>query len=106
MKRARIRVAPMTVTPSLRLATLDDADPIDELMKVSTRAIFPAFYDRQQTEASIQFIASVDHKPIEDGTYFERPPIGPRASRSSRHCGGTDTPFESRRRGARGGRGA
>jgi len=60
----------MTSTPTLRLATHDDAAGIDELMKVSTRDIFPAFYDHRQTEASIQFIASVDRALIEDETYF------------------------------------
>lgn len=60
----------MTPTPTLRLATIDDAAAIDELMKASIRDIFPSFYDRRQTEASIQFIASIDQTLIEDGTYF------------------------------------
>jgi GNAT superfamily N-acetyltransferase len=60
----------MTPAPNLRLATLGDAAAIDELMKASTRDIFPAFYDRPQTEASIRFIASVDRTLIEDRTYF------------------------------------
>ncbi len=57
-------------TPRLRLATLDDALAIDELMKGSIREIFPSFYDSRQTEASIRFISSVDRTLIEDGTYF------------------------------------
>jgi len=60
----------MTAGPVLRLATLDDAAAIDELMKTSTRDIFPSFYDPQQTDASIRFIASADRTLIEDGTYF------------------------------------
>jgi len=56
--------------PILRLATLDDADEIDALMKASTRELFPLFYDRTQTEASVRFIAAVDRSLIEDGTYF------------------------------------
>ena len=55
---------------SLRLATRTDADAIDELMKASTRDIFPGFYDAVQTAWSIRYIASVDRMLIEDGTYF------------------------------------
>ena len=46
--------------PILRLATLDELEMIDRLMKASTRDLFPNFYDAAQTEASIQYIASVD----------------------------------------------
>jgi GNAT superfamily N-acetyltransferase len=60
----------MLSAPTLRLATIDDAAAIDELMKASIKDIFPAFYDRRQTEASTQYIASVDRTLIEDGTYF------------------------------------
>lgn len=56
--------------PVLRLATLADAVAIDDLMKASIRAIFPAFYDEQQTEASVRYIGSVDRMLIEDGTYL------------------------------------
>jgi GNAT superfamily N-acetyltransferase len=54
----------------LRLARIDEADAIDALMKASTRGLFPSYYDAAQTEASIQFIASVDATLIADGTYF------------------------------------
>jgi GNAT superfamily N-acetyltransferase len=60
----------MTSMPRLRLAAPADAAGIDELMQASTRDIFPSFYDRRQTEASIEYIASVDKGLIEDGTYF------------------------------------
>jgi GNAT superfamily N-acetyltransferase len=60
----------MEATPRLRLATIDDAPAIDELMKASIREIFPSVYDARQTEASIRFVASVDRALIEDGTYF------------------------------------
>jgi GNAT superfamily N-acetyltransferase len=60
----------MEATPRLRLATIDDAPAIDELMKASIREIFPSVYDARQTEASIRFVASVDRTLIEDGTYF------------------------------------
>jgi GNAT superfamily N-acetyltransferase len=56
--------------PLLRLARLDETDAIDALMKVSTRDLFPAYYDVAQTEASIEYIASVDTTLIADGTYF------------------------------------
>ena len=55
---------------SLRPATLDELPEIDALMKSSTRDLFPNFYDAAQTEASIQYIASVDRQLVEDGTYF------------------------------------
>lgn len=54
----------------LRTARLSEASAIDELMKVSTRDLFPSAYDDRQTEASIRYIASVDRMLIEDGTYF------------------------------------
>ena len=60
----------MTPEPVLRLATLADADAIDDLMKAATRDLFPRTYDERQTEASVRFIASVDRTLIEDGTYF------------------------------------
>jgi GNAT superfamily N-acetyltransferase len=58
------------VVPELRVATLDETERIDELMKASTRELFPTFYDAAQTASSIRFIASVDRMLIEDGTYF------------------------------------
>ena len=60
----------MTSEPVLRLATLDDADAIDELMKASTRDLFPSTYDAAQTASSVRFIASIDRTLIEDGTYY------------------------------------
>jgi GNAT superfamily N-acetyltransferase len=56
--------------PVLRLATAADQDSIDGLMKASTRAIFPAFYDERQTASSVIHIAHVDPMLIDDGTYF------------------------------------
>jgi GNAT superfamily N-acetyltransferase len=60
----------MADAPALRLATLDDAPAIDELMKGSIRDIFPSFYSAEQTEASVRHISVVDRTLIEDGTYF------------------------------------
>ena len=56
--------------PVLRIATPADATVIDELMKASTREIFPAFYDEVQTASAVTHIAHVDPMLLEDGTYF------------------------------------
>jgi GNAT superfamily N-acetyltransferase len=56
--------------PDLRVATMADRDPIDALMKASTAAIFPAFYDARQTASSVVHIAHVDPMLLEDGTYL------------------------------------
>lgn len=60
----------MKDTPTIRAATLADGDVIDELMKLSTRDLFPGFYDAAQTAASVSYIASVDRLLLTDGTYF------------------------------------
>ena len=60
----------MKEAPTIRAATLADGDAIDELMKVSTRDLFPGFYDAAQTAASVRYIASVDRLLLSDGTYF------------------------------------
>jgi GNAT superfamily N-acetyltransferase len=54
----------------LRLATLDDAPAIDDLMKAATKDLFPSTYDAAQTDAAVRYIASVDRMLLEDGTYF------------------------------------
>ena len=56
--------------PTLRVATLEDADAIDTLMKASIRDIFPRFYTPEQTESSMRHISVVDRMLLEDGTYF------------------------------------
>jgi GNAT superfamily N-acetyltransferase len=56
--------------PVLRLARLGEADAIDDLMKASTRAIFPGFYSAEESAASAELISSVDRTLIADGTYF------------------------------------
>ena len=64
------RVDEADLGPTLRLATAADHAAIDELMKVSTRDLFPAFYDERETASGIEHIAHVDAQLIEDGTYF------------------------------------
>jgi GNAT superfamily N-acetyltransferase len=56
--------------PRLHVATIEDRNAIDALMKASTRALFPAFYDAQQTASSAVYIANADPTLIDDGTYF------------------------------------
>ena len=60
----------MDPLPRLRLARLDEIDAIDDLMKRTTREIFPRYYDAEQTDASVAHISSVDPMLVEDGTYF------------------------------------
>jgi GNAT superfamily N-acetyltransferase len=60
---------PMAVPP-LRLARLDEVDAIEGLMKASTAALFPAFYDPAQTASCIAHVAIADPMLIEDGTYY------------------------------------
>ena len=59
-----------SIVPNLRLATPADMPAIDELMKASTREIFPAFYTAEQTASSVVHIAHVDPMLVEDETYF------------------------------------
>jgi GNAT superfamily N-acetyltransferase len=55
---------------TLRLATTTDADQIDELMRASVLALFPAWYDERQTASAARHIARVDRALVADGTYF------------------------------------
>jgi GNAT superfamily N-acetyltransferase len=61
---------PMTDTPTLRAARPEDGEAIDALMKLSTRDLFPAFYNEAETALSVRYIASVDRMLLTDGTYF------------------------------------
>jgi GNAT superfamily N-acetyltransferase len=54
----------------LRLATTEDLDEIDALMKRSIRDHFPLVYDARQTESSIRYIGAVDRMLVDDRTYF------------------------------------
>ena len=57
-------------TPTLRVATPADAPRIEALMKASTTAIFPAYYDAQQTASAVRYVAEPDPMLLADGTYF------------------------------------
>jgi GNAT superfamily N-acetyltransferase len=39
-------------------------------MRESTAALFPLFYDEQQTASALRHVAVVDSMLLEDGTYF------------------------------------
>ena len=56
--------------PPQRLARVADASRVSELMRASVRDLFPRFYDERQTASAVVYIAHLDMKLIEDGTYF------------------------------------
>jgi GNAT superfamily N-acetyltransferase len=58
------------VEPLLRVATLDDAEPIELLMKESAAAIFPRWYGEREAASAVEHVAVVDRMLLEDGTYF------------------------------------
>jgi GNAT superfamily N-acetyltransferase len=56
--------------PVLRVATPDDAARVEALMKESTAAIFPRYYDERQSASAVHYVAQVDPMLLDDGTYF------------------------------------
>src|SRR5215475_2664846 len=56
--------------PVLRIATPDDAERVQALMKESAAAIFPRFYDERQSESAVRYVAEADPMLLVDGTYF------------------------------------
>jgi GNAT superfamily N-acetyltransferase len=58
------------VAPTFRVASPGDAPRIDALMKASAAAIFPSFYDAEQSASAVRYVAQVDRDLLEDGTYF------------------------------------
>jgi GNAT superfamily N-acetyltransferase len=56
--------------PVLRVATLEDAPPVDALMKQSALALFPLFYGPRQAESAVRYVAQVDSILLSDGTFF------------------------------------
>jgi GNAT superfamily N-acetyltransferase len=70
---AVLEVGHMTIDrpePTLRMATLDDLHEIEQLMKSSIAALFPALYTEAQTASSVVFVGHVDDVIVGDGTYF------------------------------------
>jgi GNAT superfamily N-acetyltransferase len=88
--------------PTLRVATLADAPAIDALMKASTAAIFPPYYDVTQTASSVRHIARVDPDLLVDGTYFaieadgEPVACGGWSRRGRAYMGSADAPGDDR----------
>ena len=88
--------------PGLRVATLADAPQIDALMKASTAAIFPAYYDAAQTASAVRHVAQVDPTLLEDGTYFvvedgqEVVACGGWSRRGRPYMGSADAPGDDR----------
>ena len=54
----------------MRLATPEDAERIERLMKVSIREIFPRFYAPEQIEPCVRYIGHLDRMLVDDGTYL------------------------------------
>ena len=53
-----------------RLAAIEDAPSISELMRASVRELFPRYYDERQTASAAVHIADLDLELITDGTYY------------------------------------
>jgi GNAT superfamily N-acetyltransferase len=56
--------------PLLRVAEVRDAPAVAELMKTAAAALFPLFYDEQQSASAVEYVAHVDSALLEDGTFF------------------------------------
>jgi GNAT superfamily N-acetyltransferase len=60
----------MREPPALRVAVPGDGAAIEALMKASIAGLFGSFYDPAQTASSVEHVAHLDPRLIEDGTYF------------------------------------
>ena len=90
------------MVPTLRIASLADAPPIDTLMKASAKAIFPEFYGHSQTASAVRHVARVDPDLLADGTYFvieadgEIVACGGWSRRGRPYMGSADAPGDDR----------
>ena len=88
--------------PSLRVATLADAPQIEALMKSSAAAIFPAYYDADQSASAVLYVARVDPDLLVDGTYVvleagdELVACGGWSRRGRVYMGSADAPGDDR----------
>jgi GNAT superfamily N-acetyltransferase len=88
--------------PTLRVATSADASATETLMKDSTAALFPAYYDPQQTASSVRYVAQADPMLLVDGTYFvlevgdELVACGGWSRRGRPYMGSSDAPDDDR----------
>jgi len=90
------------LAPTIRIATPADASAAEALMKESTAALFPAFYDPRQTASSVRHIARADPMLFADGTYFileagdELVACGGWSRRGRPYMGSRDAPGDDR----------
>ena len=90
------------VVPALRVAVPADARRIDDLMKTSAAAIFPAYYDAVQTASALRYVSQVDPDLLIDGTYFvlevagELVACGGWSRRGRVYMGSADAPGDDR----------
>ena len=88
--------------PSIRVATLADAPQIEALMKASAGAIFPAYYDADQSASAVRYVARVDPDLLVDGTYVvleagdELVACGGWSRRGRVYMGSADAPDDDR----------
>ena len=87
----------------IRLAHPADTEQIAALMRDSVLRLFPHFYDERQTASAALYIARLDPRLIEDGTYFvhEIEPgqivsCGGWSRRAKLHAGAGDAPGDER----------
>ena len=55
---------------SIRVACMDDAPALKELIPESARELSKGYYTEQQAESAIKYIFGVDTQLIADGTYY------------------------------------
>jgi GNAT superfamily N-acetyltransferase len=56
--------------PTLRIATLDDEEAVECLMKESGEVLFRRYYDERQAASAVRFVCEADPLLLRDGTYF------------------------------------
>jgi N-acetylglutamate synthase-like GNAT family acetyltransferase len=60
----------MTANYALRLATLEDIPPLEQLIPASVFALQASYYSTAQMQAALGPVFGVDAQLIQDGTYF------------------------------------
>ena len=89
-------------TLALRVATHADIAQLDALMKASVAAIFPGYYDAEQTASSVRYVSQVDPDLLADGTYYaiesdgEVIACGGWSRRGRAYMGSADAPGDDR----------
>jgi len=88
--------------PTLRVATLDDAEAVEALMKESAAVLFARYYDERQTASGVRYVAEADLLLLGDGTYFvleadgEMVACGGWSRRNREHTGSGDHDGDAR----------